>query len=154
VSVGIIFTKLYLYLRCRYPLTRMTLKTYHPPLKEAASKLVSISLRTFLHSKRKEEENSKQAIVPLWIELWIEKPQIPPDIVRSELSRLREANRTEIGTTISPGQRRVCSAKSESTEQPRQSNSPRKSFNILQRQNTRAPVYVLQRPPHKPPNYR
>jgi hypothetical protein len=61
----------------------MTLKTYHSPLKEAASKLVSISLRTFLHSKRNEEENSKQAIVPLWIELWIEKPQIPPDIVGS-----------------------------------------------------------------------
>jgi hypothetical protein len=61
----------------------MTLKTYQPPLKEAASKLKSFASGSFLNSKKTEGEGSGEAIIPLWVELWIEKPQIPSEVVRS-----------------------------------------------------------------------
>jgi hypothetical protein len=66
----------------RYQLSEMIVKEYVPPLKEAASKVKSWVPRGFRSSKDEKEDASNKAPVPRWIELWIERPEIIPQIVR------------------------------------------------------------------------
>lgn len=60
----------------------MDLKEYKPPLREAASKIKALASRGFRGSKANEDEGANKAPVALWVELWIEKPQITTPIVR------------------------------------------------------------------------